>query len=93
MAAAPKWKVYRQCQGGSGKPKYEYIASVRYLEDAAVLVGAAGEGSQVRRGHSSRHVLWREGGGPGCDGYAGESWDGAAEIMRARADQSSGRRD
>lgn len=68
MAAAPKWKVYRNG---------EYVAACKYAEDAACLVSAAG--GIVKHGHSL--IVWRE----GHEKFsAGESYDGAAQIMEKR---------
>lgn len=68
MSAAPEWKVYRSGQ---------YIAACRYAEDAAALVSLAG--GEVRFGHRLR--VWREG---DEEFPAGESYDGAADVMLGR---------
>jgi hypothetical protein len=73
MAAAPALKVYT--------PEGEYIGAVKEVMGAAVLVGAYGEGSTVRMGHSKKMILWTQ----GVDGDAGESYDTAGEIMAQRA--------
>ena len=76
MAGSPKWKVFVDD---------EYIASCKYAEDAAALVGARGpcdDGSvQVRYGHSKRYTVWRDG---LEDIEAAESYDVAAETMIER---------
>lgn len=70
MASSPKWKVYRNG---------EYIGSTKYAEDAAALVAMSG--GEVRYGHSK--IVWREG---QEQHSAGESYDGAANLMRVRAE-------
>lgn len=70
MAQSPKLKIYNSAK--------EYIGCVKYFEDAAALVSIQDDGATVRYGHT--RVLWTQ----GVDGNAGESYDGAAEIMRAR---------
>lgn len=69
MGASPKYKIYR------GK---EYVASVKYLEDAAALVAITGEGT-VRLDPS--RIIWTE----GNEAFsAGDSFDEAALVMRNR---------
>ena len=69
MSATPQYKCYLN---------NEYLASTKHLEDAAVLV-AAWSGGEVRYGHN--FVLWTE----GKEVFsAGESYDGAADIMQRR---------
>lgn len=70
MAGSPQYKIY------AGK---EYVASVKYLEDAAALAAFRGDGTTVRFGHST--LLWTEG---QEEIPAGESFDRAANIMRKR---------
>lgn len=70
MAAAPKWKVYRNG---------EYVAACKYAEDAAAMVSVAG--GTVKLNHNK--VVWVEG---EEDQSAGESYDEAAATMIARAD-------
>jgi len=72
MAGSPRFKIYSAAN--------EYIASIKYLEDAAAFVSIQGEGATVRSGHAKRNILWTE----GLDGNAGESYDGAALVMEAR---------
>lgn len=72
MAAAPKWKVYM-----AG----EYRASVKLLEDAAILVAGLGEGAEVRFSHSKKWVVWTEG---AEEFSAADSYDNAATIMHER---------
>lgn len=52
MAASPRFKVH--------SPRGEYIASCKYLEDAAALVAAYGDGARIidRRW---RVLCWLEG--------------------------------
>ena len=72
MAASPRFKVYTECG--------EYIGCLKRLEDAAYLVGLYGHGATVRDGHSLKHAIWVQ----GTDGEAADSYDAAAEVMRAR---------
>lgn len=72
MASSPQWKVYRNG---------EYIGCCKYGEDAAALVAVAG--GVVKHGHSL--VVWKE----GEEAFsAGESYDGAAEVMEKRRYES-----
>ena len=65
----PPWKVYTADR--------EYIASVRYPLDAALLV-ANRPGYTVRFGHTLKDIVWRE----GAEAFsAGDSWSKAAEVM------------
>lgn len=73
MAASPKWKVYRD-----GK----YIGCVKHAEDAAALVSLSG--GMVKLGHGL--VVWREG---AEEFSAGESYDGAAQIMHDRETEAN----
>ena len=73
MAAAPALKIYT--------PEGEYVAAVKEVMGAAVLVAVYGEGSTVRMGHSKKMILWTQ----GVDGDAGESYDTTGEIMAQRA--------
>ena len=50
MASSPRLKVYR----GD-----EYVASVKYAEDAAAIIASGGEDMTIRDGH--KHVVWTEG--------------------------------
>lgn len=72
MAASPKWKIYRD-----GK----YIGCVKHAEDAACLVSMSG--GMVKLDHSL--VVWREG---EEEFSAGESYDGAAQIMHDREEDA-----
>jgi hypothetical protein len=69
MSGAPKFKVYRDG---------EYVAACKFAEDAAMLVADCAF-AEVRYEH--KRVIWREGSEPVS---AGESYDGAAEIMMSR---------
>lgn len=72
MAGSPRLKVF----SSDG----EYIASVKYYEDAAALASMRGDGTQVRAGHGGT-VLWHE----GTEEFsAGESYDDAAQVMLER---------
>ena len=71
MAVSPCYKVYAR-----GK----YVASCRYLEDAASLVALNGEGSEIRYRHDGP-VLWREG---REEFLAGESFDRVAQVAGER---------
>lgn len=68
MSASPEWKVYRN---------KEYIGCCNYAEDAAALVSLSG--GVIKYGHSM--TVWTEG---AEEFSAGESYDGAAQIMEAR---------
>lgn len=68
MASSPQWKVYRDG---------EYVAACKYAEDAAALV--SNFGGVVKHGH--KLVVWTEG---AEEFIAGESYDGAAEVMLQR---------
>jgi len=75
MAATPGWKVYSK--------DGEYLASFKYPEHAAALVGALGvDGTTIRWVHVL--TVWTE----GVDGHAGESYDVVAEhcwkLIQAR---------
>lgn len=70
MGQSPIWKVYRE---------KEYIASCKYAEDAAALCVIQNKGT-VRYGHNK--IVWVEG---HEDFSAGDSYQGAAEIMFKRA--------
>ena len=70
MAASPKFKVYRGA---------EYIAAIKYGEDAAAFVAIIGDGATVRLGHN--FVLWTEG---QEHISAAESYDEAAAVMHGR---------
>ena len=69
MAASPQFKIYREG---------EYVASVKYLEDAAAIVSVSG--GVVKYQH--KYTIWTEG---SEEFSAGDSFDAAAEIMRERA--------
>lgn len=72
MAAAPDLKVYFNG---------EYRAAFKLPEDAAMFVGALGDGATVRFSHTKRLTIWTE----GAEKFpAYTSFDGAAEIMRER---------
>lgn len=71
MAGTPQFKIF-----SAGN---EYVASIKYLEDAAAFVSIQGEGATVRNGHAKKDTLWTE----GVDGNAGESYDETAATMRA----------
>ena len=73
MAAAPRWKVYDRYG--------EYIAACKYPEHAAAILGALGEGTELRSGHNRSRVVWIEG-----DEIlaAGESCDTVADTAYTR---------
>lgn len=71
MAQSPVYKVYAR-----GK----YIASCKYLEDAATLVASNGGGTKIRYGHNGA-ILWHEG---KEEFEAGESFDRVAEVAGQR---------
>ena len=68
----PYWKVY--------SPSGKYLAACHYVEDAAAIVAAYGDGAEVRWGH--KLVCWTD----GKDGSAGESYDNVAAVANARLD-------
>ena len=71
MGATPRWKVYRDG---------EYVASCKYVEDAAALIGVSNCG-EVRDGDNGRKVVWRE----GREAFsAADSYDGVAEVVHSR---------
>ena len=72
MGASPIWKVYND--------QDEYIASTKYVEDAAVLI-SANMGGTIRNGHAKANILWTEG---AEDFPAGESYDGVAQVVHQR---------
>ena len=78
MAATPRWKVYSH--------NGEYLASFKYPEDAAVLIGSKGYGTTLRDGHT--RIVWTE--GPGFE--AGESYDTVAQVAHAGGGAISTRR-
>ena len=69
MAATPKYKIFT--------PDNEYVASCKYVEDAAALVAFRGHGSTIRTGHSKKSIVYTN----GEDGEAGESYDVVADIV------------
>lgn len=69
MASIPRFKIYRDG---------EYIAAVKYLEDAAAIAGMT-IGTEVRDGHTKRDIIFTEG---KEKVLAADSWDGAASFMR-----------
>lgn len=73
MAASPRWKVYSR-QG-------EYLAAVKYPEDAAALVSCLSDGATIRDGHPARRTVWTEG---AEDQPAGESFDHVAHTIADR---------
>jgi hypothetical protein len=75
MAASPIWKVY----SATG----EYLAACKYVEDAAAVVAAHGEGTQIRLGHASRAAVWTEG---KEEQPAGESYDGVVATVLKRVE-------
>lgn len=60
-------------------PRPTQIATTAFAEDAAILVGAFGDGAVVK--HRGR-IVWRE--GLEHDGEASESFDAAARVMHER---------
>lgn len=76
MAASPMWKVFNSAG--------EYVASCKYAEDAAAIVGAYG-GGEIRVGHSKRQTVWREGYEEA--GTATDSYDIVAKTCHERLEQ------
>jgi len=75
MAGSPRFKVYSSAN--------EYVASIKYLEDAAAFVAIQGPGATVRNGHAKKNIIWTE----GVDGDAYDSYDGAAIAMQLAIDK------
>lgn len=74
MAGSPRWKVY--CPAG------EYVACVKYVEDAAAIVALHGDGATIRDGHRVAAVRWRE----GCEKQpASESYDFVVDTVLSRS--------
>ncbi len=71
MASSPIYKVYRDG---------EYVASCKHTEDAAAICGMGGEKVMVKLNH--RKVIYDH---SKDNEIASDSWDEAAEIMRARS--------
>jgi len=72
MAGSPILKVI--------SPKGEYVASCKYLTDAAILVGYYGTGARVKKGHNGK-TLWHEGHEKDT---ALNSYDTAVAVMQER---------
>jgi hypothetical protein len=70
MGASPKWKVY---DAGNN-----YVASVRDVDGASLLMDFYGDGSTIRLDH--RRIVWTE----GKDGKASESYDETAIKIQER---------
>jgi len=73
MAASPLWKVFN--------PSGEYVASCKYAEDAAAIVGSY-SGGEIRAGHSKSLTVWREGFEDA--GTATDSYDTVATVCNER---------
>lgn len=70
MAASPKYKVFNTMR--------EYVASCKYAEDAATVVGSYGEGATIKVGG---RIIWRE----GHEAFlAGDSVDHATSVIHGR---------
>jgi hypothetical protein len=70
MGSTPQFKVFTAAN--------EYVASIKYLSDAAAFVSVLGEGATVRSGHAKKDTIWTE----GITGNAYDSYDEAAEAMQ-----------
>ncbi len=77
MAATPKYKVFTNTG--------EYVASCKYAEEAAVLVAALGDGTEIRTSHSKGSVVWREGKEMQS---AAESYDYVSDKIAARESEN-----
>jgi len=75
MASPLVWKVYNA---------NEHVASLKYAEDAALVVANTEHGVVRVDGR----VVWRE----TLDGPAGNSYDQAAQVMAARRRQNHAQR-
>jgi hypothetical protein len=51
MSGSPRWKVYTE--------DGEYVASCKFVEDAAAIVAMRGDGTTIRDGH--RRIVWTDG--------------------------------
>lgn len=71
--ASPKYKIY-DADG-------VYQASCKEAEAAAALVAAIYDGGTIRFDHTKKSIVWTEG---EEEFSAGESYDGAAQIMFER---------
>lgn len=71
MAASPQYKVYDQ----SG----EYVAAVKEVAPAAILVAWYGDGATIRAGH--RVIVWTEG---AESQSAAESYDYVSNLVGRR---------
>lgn len=67
MAASPRYKIYSK--------DGEYLASVKYLSDAGILLSVLGNGTTVRLGHTL--IIYTE----GKDGNCGESYDAIVDFL------------
>jgi hypothetical protein len=73
VAATPSLEIF-SAEG-------EYVASVKYFDDAACLISFYGDGAQVRSGHGKKEILWTE----GSESFpAGDNYNGAVDIMASR---------
>ena len=83
MAQSPRFKVHN--------PRGEYVASCKFLEDAAALVANYGEGAKIKDAVSGA-LCWHEG---REDFSAADSWDGvrdkALERIHAKLDAFAAR--
>jgi hypothetical protein len=75
MAKSPPFKVYRNG---------EYVAACWHAEDAAAIAGMSA-GTQVRWGHSK--VVFTEPASEEAGVKAADSWDAAANLIRARVEE------
>ena len=72
MAATPRWKVYRDGV---------YVASCKYAEDAAAIIGMSNCGD-IRDGRNALKIVWRE----GREAFsAADSYDQVAKVVHNRA--------
>ena len=71
MAQSPQFKVFN--------PAGKYIAACRHIEDAAMLVGAYGQGAKIKFGHSM--IVWTEGSEAA---KASDSFDAVAQVVSTR---------
>jgi len=80
MAASPRFKVHN--------PQGDYVASCKFLEDAAALVANYGDGARIRDALTGT-LCWHEG---REDFPAGDSLDGvrekAFERIHAKLDKA-----
>ena len=77
MSSSPQFKVYDS--------ENNYMAACKDIFSAAVLVAFYGDGATIRHGHSTRDIVWREGGEIQS---AADSYDFTDEVVSKRMAQT-----